>query len=257
MSGSASTATSATVGLTQSTIEASGNPTNWGSHQIASMRRVAHAGWMTASPNNPSAGWYPDPRGDEAERYWDGANWTAYARPAGSSAAPVGLAQSPILPAVTLPSVRTGPGCLALTVWIIVGAAVIAIVIAFATALSSPDSTSSRSADTRAIPAEPPAPAPALRATYFVEGTASSASITASSGTGTEQHDVKLPMTNTDGEIGVSHTTAPGAFLYISAQNRGDRGTVTCKIIVDGVTVSENTSSGAYGIASCDYSMPR
>ncbi len=49
---------------------------------------------------------------------------------------------------------------------------------------------------------------------------------------------------------------AHGAFVYISVQNRGDSGSVTCSITVDNVVVAENTSSGGYVIASCDGLVP-
>ena len=31
-----------------------------------------------APPGPPAAGWYPDPSGAFAHRYWDGATWTGY-----------------------------------------------------------------------------------------------------------------------------------------------------------------------------------
>ena len=43
-----------------------------------------------------------------------------------------------------------------------------------------------------------------------------------------------------------------GDFLYVSVQNDGDRGSVECSIYVDGVRVSNNYSSSAYGIATCE-----
>lgn len=35
------------------------------------------------------------------------------------------------------------------------------------------------------------------------------------------------------------------------AQNKGEYRSVTCRITVDGIVISENTSSGEYGIATC------
>jgi hypothetical protein len=43
-----------------------------------------------------------------------------------------------------------------------------------------------------------------------------------------------------------------GAFVYFAVQNDTDRGSVSCSIQVDGATIAENTSVGAYVIASCD-----
>ena len=48
----------------------------------------------------------------------------------------------------------------------------------------------------------------------------------------------------------------PGEFLYVSAQNMGESGEVTCRIYVDGELVQDATSEGAYSIASCEYMLP-
>lgn len=48
-----------------------------------------------------------------------------------------------------------------------------------------------------------------------------------------------------------------GDFVYISVQNQQGAGSVTCRITVDGVVVSENTSSGGYTIATCQGDVPR
>lgn len=67
---------------------------------------------------------------------------------------------------------------------------------------------------------------------------------------GTEQRDnVTLPFTD--------HLTVPhGEHLYISAQNQGDSGTVTCEIQHDSIAFEKATSSGAYVIAQCNGSAP-
>lgn len=88
---------------------------------------------------------------------------------------------------------------------------------------------------------------------YEVEGTATGTDITLESGTGTMQLTGKaVPLANkTTGKRGLTATMSRGAFAYISAQNTGKSGTITCKITVDGVLISTNTSSGSYAIASC------
>lgn len=88
---------------------------------------------------------------------------------------------------------------------------------------------------------------------YEVEGTATGTDITLESGTGTTQLTGKaVPLANkTTGKRGITATMSRGAFAYISAQNTGKTGTITCKITVDGVLISTNTSSGSYAIASC------
>lgn len=93
---------------------------------------------------------------------------------------------------------------------------------------------------------------------YEVEGTATSVDITMETPSGTSQgSNKKVPLASKDsGKRGISLTMERGDFVYISAQNQGSSGTVTCKISVDGVVISKVTSSGAYTIASCDGTVP-
>jgi hypothetical protein len=61
---------------------------------------------------------------------------------------------------------------------------------------------------------------------------------------GTEQYSsVRLPKT-------YSFDSFPDSFLYISAQNQGESGTVKVSIYVDGELFKTSSSSGAYVIAS-------
>lgn len=89
---------------------------------------------------------------------------------------------------------------------------------------------------------------------YFVEGTARSVQITAETPTGIQQNIVDLPLKNKQGGLGLHFEFLRGEFLYISAQNQGAIGTVTCRIEVDGQPVSINTSSGPYSIVTCEGS---
>jgi len=43
--------------------------------------------------------------------------------------------------------------------------------------------------------------------------------------------------------------------VYISAQNQGETGTISCEINVDGVPAVSNSSSGAYAIVSCSGTL--
>lgn len=72
-----------------------------------------------------------------------------------------------------------------------------------------------------------------------------------SSDGGTTQRTGLLPITGTFTQF---HT---GDFVYVSVQNGQGQGSVTCRITVDGVVVSENTSSGGYTIATCQGTVPR
>lgn len=60
--------------------------------------------------------------------------------------------------------------------------------------------------------------------------------VTAQTESGTSQGTGALPFSD---------------FVYLSVQNQQPAGSVTCRITVDGVVVSENTSSGGYTIATC------
>ena len=89
------------------------------------------------------------------------------------------------------------------------------------------------------------APAPVtpsqVQVTYSATGTVD---VTIQTPTGTQQFG---HVTNPSYQF----SFAPGAFVYISAQNQNDSGNVSCTVTSNGRTVSSNTSSGAYVIASC------
>jgi hypothetical protein len=86
--------------------------------------------------------------------------------------------------------------------------------------------------------------------TYEVTGDgAYSGSMTYENETGgTEQGDYKLPFRKVF-DMGF------GDFAYISAQNNGESGKITCRILIDGIEWKKSTSSGAYAIASCSGSV--
>lgn len=74
---------------------------------------------------------------------------------------------------------------------------------------------------------------------------------------GTVQGETNLPMKNKAGGTGLTFTGfGSGDFVYLSVQNEDAAGSVTCRIVVDGITISENTSVGAYKIASCSSRVP-
>ncbi|HWD83309.1 MAG TPA: hypothetical protein VG497_30625 [Kribbella sp.] len=95
--------------------------------------------------------------------------------------------------------------------------------------------------------------------TYVVEGestTAATYTIQTDDG-GTQQGEADLPLRNKAGGYGLTFDGfASGAFVYLSAQNDNGYGSVTCKILVDGDTISENTSTGGYAIATCSSRVP-
>jgi hypothetical protein len=94
-----------------------------------------------------------------------------------------------------------------------------------------------------------PEPPPTPEVEYKITGTASRVSVTLNNATGgTEQYDnVSVPHT-------YRYDTFTDWFLYISAQNQGEYGSVTVTIYLNGVVVNTATSEGAYVIATASYS---
>lgn len=128
----------------------------------------------------------------------------------------------------------------------------LAVLAALTTACTVPDTESSSGSVSRISTSS------SHTVTYKVEGTASSADLTMSTANGgtSQASDKAVPLRNaTTGVEGISFSATRGAFLYISAQNGGESGTITCIIEVDGVEVVRNTSSGGYTIATCSDSL--
>ena len=69
---------------------------------------------------------------------------------------------------------------------------------------------------------------------------------------GTDQHDnMALPYSTT------WRGFEPGDFLYISAQNQGETGTLSCAIYVNGAKVFTASASGAYSICTASGAVGR
>ena len=85
---------------------------------------------------------------------------------------------------------------------------------------------------------------------YNLSGTAQGADVTyvTPDGNTEERSDVALPMDGLDYEID------PGGFLYLSAQNTGPSGTLTCTITEDGIEVARQTTSRGYSTVTCQAS---
>ncbi|MFF9870487.1 MmpS family transport accessory protein [Streptomyces sp. NPDC013953] len=47
----------------------------------------------------------------------------------------------------------------------------------------------------------------------------------------------------------ITLVTAAGSYLYVSAQNTGTSGVLTCRILVDGEVVAQETTSSRYAIS--------
>jgi hypothetical protein len=134
--------------------------------------------------------------------------------------------------------------------WLMLAVAVTALILV-GVALSttnkpSPDSSAGSTSGTSAYSST-------VQVLYEVEGTAKGVDVTLEAETGTSQlNDKAVPLANkTTGKKGLTYSMSRGHFVYLSAQNQGSSGTITCRITVDGTVVSTNTSSGGYAIASC------
>jgi len=87
--------------------------------------------------------------------------------------------------------------------------------------------------------------------TYELSGSVSYADVTVLTPTGIEQLTPDVPLVTKTGETGLVYRFRVGAPVSISAQKKDASGSLTCRILVDGRQVSMNTSTAAYGIASC------
>jgi len=85
---------------------------------------------------------------------------------------------------------------------------------------------------------------------YEVTGTAQSASLTYQNKDGgtSQESDVSLPWT-------YSFEGKGGDFVYISAQNNGETGSITVTIYRDSEVFRTSTSTGAYTIATASDSL--
>jgi hypothetical protein len=90
-----------------------------------------------------------------------------------------------------------------------------------------------------------------VKVVYEVEGDADYAEVTMQTPTGQSPQSPALPMVLESGDGPLTFEFNPGAFVYLSAQNTEEFGDITCRITVDGVVISENTSSGGFAIATC------
>ena len=86
---------------------------------------------------------------------------------------------------------------------------------------------------------------------YRVTGSGSSFDVTMSNEDG-----VTSQLDNVNSNWSYSfHTEDERHFLYVSAQNQSNSGSVTTEIYIDGTLEKSSTSNGAYVIASCSMSV--
>lgn len=88
---------------------------------------------------------------------------------------------------------------------------------------------------------------------YYVEGADRFADITMQTPTGTSQITAELPLRRkSDGSEGLAFQFRSGEFVYLAVQKGDEYGPITCRITVNGDTISENTLTVTYGIATCE-----
>ncbi|QXE36198.1 hypothetical protein KQY30_20080 [Streptomyces sp. GMY02] len=94
------------------------------------------------------------------------------------------------------------------------------------------------------------------RVEYRLTGSADGADLTFTDGRGqmAQAAGKAVPLVSTDGAP-LDFTAVRGTSLYLSAQNTGSTGDLTCQILVDDMVVAENTSSGGYTIVTCQATV--
>lgn len=94
--------------------------------------------------------------------------------------------------------------------------------------------------------------------TYDVTGSASGANLTYSTSSGTEQQsNLVVPLMSGGRRSPIRIGPVPsGTFLYLSAQNTGVSGSVTCSIRVGSDLIASNSARGEGAIATCQGSAP-
>ena len=106
-------------------------------------------------------------------------------------------------------------------------------------------------------PPAPPVPAGMARVVMEVDtpdGRATMADLTVGEGGKISQHEgVDVPLTmKSDGRRGLALVRPIGEFVQLTAQNRMDSGSISCRILAsDGSVISENVSSGGYVVVGC------
>lgn len=206
---------------------------------------------MNDETTNAPAGWYPTPSGER--RYWDGTAWLDIPDPdqpaPAAAAAPPPSEVLPTAPPATTTSdlpAKSGSqrGLAAILVLVLVAAAIIVWI------------------STRGSGSSPSSTLPTLTSTthevvYLVTGSTTQADLTYQVGSKqSQQSGVDVPVTSTSGSTGLRFIAGSGDFLYLSAQNTQDSGTIGCEILVDGQSVASNESSGGYTITTCSGRVP-
>ncbi len=86
---------------------------------------------------------------------------------------------------------------------------------------------------------------------YEVTGTARRAGLTLQNDSGgTDQIEVSVPWSKS------YHSFESRDFVYVSAQNDGETGTLSCAIYVDGRKVFSGSANGAYAICTASGALP-
>lgn len=103
----------------------------------------------------------------------------------------------------------------------------------------------------------PPPPPAAVVVRYEVDGQAEDATVTMQTPSGISQEAVAhVPLDADETSSWDYDGFTSGAPLYVSVQGGTENTAITCRIKIDDQVVSENSSSAAYGIATCQSYLP-
>ena len=163
-------------------------------------------------------------------RLWDGRQWLFWD---GDKWVPWVTTEPPVAAPNTIPASRRG-----VPTWLtVVGLLVLLSALTLGIALITQGGSNTSTGSTQSTGLS--------QVTYSVTGSSSEGTITYTTNSGTEQASAGPPWSR---DLAIES----GTFVYISAQNGSEFGSVTCTITVDGIVVSTNTSTADYGIAQCE-----
>lgn len=89
---------------------------------------------------------------------------------------------------------------------------------------------------------------------YEMTGDGAYFAMTAKTPDGTVQANPDLPL-KVEGGGSFGFSASAGDFVYLSGQATQGR-ELTCRILVDGEVIAENTSTGKYTVVTCDGTVP-
>lgn len=104
---------------------------------------------------------------------------------------------------------------------------------------------------------QPVPTSPYVQVVYRLSGTAYSASVTYTNDSGNveQRGPIVVPSEAQARSQGIRVTVKRGSFVYFSAQNQNETGSLECAIEADGITINRGRSEGAYTIVTCSVTV--